>query len=211
MSRGCTKIGKVFGNVEVVSSRTISVNGKENSQYLIRCVHCGAERWSNTTSVRRCTASCYVCNPKKYTSVKCGETNNYPKKLYSIYRGMKRRCYSEKCEKYQYYGGRGIIICDEWLQSYSAFAEWALSHGWDDTKSIDRIDVDGNYCPDNCRWVTQKEQTNNQRKNIHVEYMGEKITLAKFCEKTGLQYDRARYLIFIKHMNVDDVLKELNT
>ncbi len=76
---------------------------------------------------------------------------------------MKARCYNLKAEKYKDYGGRGITICPEWKNDFSAFRDWALSSGYTDDLSIDRIDVDGNYEPLNCRWATAKEQRHNRR------------------------------------------------
>lgn len=90
-------------------------------------------------------------------------------RLYRIWQGMKSRCYYTKNKCYDSYGGRGISICDEWLRSFNAFAEWALANGYRDNLSIDRIDVNGNYCHENCRWITMAEQQKNKRKSPSSE------------------------------------------
>ena len=83
-------------------------------------------------------------------------------RLYSIYWGMRQRCYNNKQKHYDRYGGRGITVCDEWLNDFKAFYDWAMTNGYRDDLTIDRINNDGNYEPSNCRWVTMKEQNSNK-------------------------------------------------
>lgn len=89
-------------------------------------------------------------------------------RLYTIWCGMKTRCYNPKNRSYRWYGARGITICEEWKKSFQAFKEWSLANGYTPTLTIDRIDNDRGYAPDNCRWATLLEQRHNQRR--WVEY-----------------------------------------
>lgn len=86
-------------------------------------------------------------------------------RLYRIWQSMKSRCLYKKNKCFHCYGGRGISICSEWLSSFDNFANWALKNGYSDALTIDRIDVDGNYCPENCRWLGISEQQKNKRKS----------------------------------------------
>lgn len=94
---------------------------------------------------------------------------NRRERLYIVWCGMKERCYSPKHNRYQDYGGRGIEVCEEWRNNYAAFRDWAMANGYDPEAprgvcTIDRINVDGNYCPENCRWVSMSVQARNKRK-----------------------------------------------
>lgn len=116
-------------------------------------------------------------------------------RLYRVWSGMKDRCYNKNCKGYHHYGGRGIVVCDEWKNDFMCFYEWAMANGYDETAprgqyTIERKDNDGPYSPDNCRWATIHEQERNKRNNIHVEVDGEAKVLKQFCEEKGISYSR---------------------
>lgn len=120
-------------------------------------------------------------------------------RLQNIYVNLKQRCYNPKSTFYKNYGGRGITVCDEWLNSemydgrstkgWIAFKTWALSNGYADDLTIDRIDNNKGYCPENCHWVTMKTQQNNRRSNRLITYKGKTQSLADWCRELNLNYD----------------------
>lgn len=118
-------------------------------------------------------------------------------RLYRIWLQMKNRCYNKRSDRYKDYGGRGIVVCVEWRNSFELFYDWSMSHGYSDELTIDRIDNDGNYEPSNCRWVTIKEQSRNTRNNRSLTLNGETHCLIEWAEITGLGrqciYNRLRY------------------
>ena len=108
-------------------------------------------------------------------------------RLYQVWKDMKGRCYRKTSCCYHTHGGRGITVCDEWL-SFVPFRKWALSNGYSDELTLDRIDNNGNYEPSNCRWATMKEQGNNRRTNHVLTHNGETHTMKEWSEITGIKY-----------------------
>lgn len=109
------------------------------------------------------------------------------KRIKNIYGGMKKRCYTPTQDGYEYYGGRGIKICDEWLNDKEKFVEWALTNGYESSLSIDRIDVNGDYCPENCKWSDIKTQNRNKRNNHLIEHNGMTKTISEWEEYLGFK------------------------
>lgn len=128
---------------------------------------------------------------------------DYPR-LYSIWYDMKRRCYKPNRPRYKDYGGRGIEVCKDWIYSFPNFCEWAFSNGYSDELTLDRINVDGNYEPSNCRWATYKEQAHNTRRTLNVTYKGISKALADWCDELGLKYDTVHSRIFELNWAVED-------
>lgn len=109
-------------------------------------------------------------------------------RLYQAYLNMKARCYYKGGREYQNYGGRGIGVCKEWLGENGAknFIDWAYSNGYSDDLTLDRIDVNKGYSPDNCRWITNKEQQSNRRDNHLITYNGRTQTISQWAEELGM-------------------------
>lgn len=107
-------------------------------------------------------------------------------RIYSIWTDMKTRCTNEKQAKYKRYGGRGITICDEWLHDFGAFYDWATQNGYSEYLTIDRIDNDGNYCPENCRWIPMREQAANKSTNHLITHDGRTLTISEWARQIGI-------------------------
>lgn len=119
-------------------------------------------------------------------------------RLYSIWKGMKSRCYNKNHTAYPRYGGRGIVVCEEWRKDFVSFREWAMANGYSENLTLEREDNNNGYSPGNCKWATYMEQANNTRRSVFIEYNGERGTIAEICKKYGINpflvYDRINRL-----------------
>lgn len=111
---------------------------------------------------------------------------NHP--LFTVWRKMRERCYNPREISYKRYGARGISVCDEWRNSSRLFVEWALANGWVPGLQIDRINNDGPYSPENCRWITRSQNLRNCRSNRIVTFNGDSLALIEWSERTGIPY-----------------------
>ena len=147
---------------------------------------CGKESVVCASRLLRGTTKSCGCISREISRKRMTTKNGYSKtRIYRIFIGMKQRCYKDNDKDYPRYGGRGIKICDEWLQDSKKFVEWAKEHGYKETLSIDRIDVNGDYTPDNCRWVSAKKQANNRRSNLFITYDGKTLSASEWCAIKG--------------------------
>ncbi len=136
-----------------------------NCKWLCQC-DCGNTINVFTQNLKRNNTKSCGCLNKELASQRMTTHGKGNSRIYHIYHGMKERCYTKSNSCYKNYGGRGIKVCDEWLHDFMAFYKWSMNNGYDDSLTIDRIDVNGNYEPKNCRWVTNIEQQRNKRNNI---------------------------------------------
>lgn len=182
--------GKKFGRLVVIERKENTKHG--SSQWLCRC-DCGNETVVDSQNLRgNKTLSCGCLQKEKamYSNTTHGM---FGTKIYRAWCHAKERCYNPNVKNYKDYGGRGIKMCDEWKNNPDKFIEWSLKNGFDinsfgDDCTIDRIDVNGDYCPENCRWVSKQEQANNTRTNHYLTYNGETKTLAQWSRELGIKY-----------------------
>lgn len=129
---------------------------------------------------------------KMYKELKemAGIDGNIKDRLYRIYYQMLRRCYNPNSDNYKYYGGRGIGVCEEWRQEHGVFyfMKWAKENGYKEGLTLDKINNNKDYSPENCRWSTVREQGNNKRSNRYIEYDGETHTLAEWARILKMGY-----------------------
>lgn len=119
------------------------------------------------------------------TSCGCNKHNKSNTRLYNIWLKMKSRCYNHNDSKYKYYGAKGITICEDW-RDFNNFYSWSINNDYNDTLTLDRINVYSNYEPSNCRWITHKEQQRNKTNTIYVKYNNKTISISELAEITGL-------------------------
>lgn len=172
--------GQKFGRLTALFK-----NGKsKDGRFLWHCVcDCGNEidvPSSYLTSGNTKSCGCLQPEVARAKHTKHGElTRSNKSKLYSVWGGMKNRCYRKGHVEFHAYGGRGITVCDAWRENYQAFKDWALASGYEEGLQIDRIDNERGYSPENCRWVTRKENCNNKRNVIRVQFRGELKTITE--------------------------------
>lgn len=180
--------GQRFGRLLVVKKEPGS-----RARWICQC-DCGKQKTLYACFLKK-TQSCGCLEEENRLSIgkrtqTHGKTNTI---LYSKYCSMKERIHNPNYKYYFRYGGRGIKICDEWENSFESFYEWAYKNGYDDSKkgyeqTLDRINVNGDYEPDNCRWVSQREQSNNRGCTRYIEYEGKDIPITEFCSQNGITY-----------------------
>ena len=174
--------GQRFGKWTVESRAENSIKG--DARWNCIC-DCGTHRIVFGNSLRHGSSkSCGCFNPKRDAGLH--RTHNlchHP--LYPVWNTMRQRCTNPDSKSYPRYGGRGIKVCEAW-SSFKEFHDWAVSNGWQEGLTIDRIDNDGNYCPENCRWVDYNVQANNTSANRLITYKGKTQTEAQWAKELGM-------------------------
>ena len=183
-------VGEKFGRLTVVSRADdiTSSNGKQ-----VRMWNCVCDCGGHKTAREVCllygkTMSCgclYKETRRKHRAVKHGMART---RLYSEWNRMIQRCTNPRVDSYARYGGRGISVCQEWSEGFDSFYQWAILNNYTDDKTLDRIDYNGNYTPENCRWATFKQQANNKSSNKYITLNDTTKTLMEWCEDLNMPY-----------------------
>lgn len=184
------KIGEKYGRLTIKEYAGKAKNGST----LVKCVcDCGTEKIVRLYSLKKGEIKSCGCLARELLiernkTVKYTTHGQSRTRLYTIWCDMKQRCLNKNREVFKHYGQRNIAICDEWLNDFNSFYDWAMRNGYQDNLTIDRIDVNGNYKPSNCRWITMRQQRRNTRKNVFVEINGVKKVLIDWCSDYKIKY-----------------------
>lgn len=208
--------GKRFGRL-LVSGKSSNYyitpsSGKRHARWKCLC-DCGKETeviTSQLTSGK--TQSCGCLQRERTASANTKHGGRYDR-LHAVWANMKNRCYNKNYAEYSSYGGRGIYVCDEW-QTYPPFRDWAVKAGYDSTcgrgvKTLDRIDVDSCYCPENCRFVDMNVQANNKQNNIRYKMNGQEHTLSEWSKILSVEYDYLYYRVRTKNTPLEEVIRNM--
>ena len=203
MKRVEVKEGERYGRLTII--REVEPAGsvhKRVRRFLCRC-DCGNEIICRLPNLKSGTTKSCGCYRKFVSSNRrdCHHLQNT--RIYRIWCGMKRRCYNKHNEHFDRYGGRGIIVCDEWKTDFMNFYDWAMSNGYDDKLSIDRINNEGNYEPSNCRWANQKQQIVNSTATIKCSLGGNIVSLSDIADILGVSFKRIRRIVYMLNNGYD--------
>lgn len=178
-------VGRKFWKWEVISEPFSHRIGKKTYTCVVARCECGKERIQPAQILRKGQSKgCHSCSGALINLIH--GMSRHP--LYRIFRQIRSRCYMPNNTSYHNYGGRGITICEEWLNDFNAFIKWAEDHGWRKGLDIDRRENDGPYSPDNCRIVPRKTNLRNTRRNRSITIDGVKRCLSEWCEIQSLNY-----------------------
>lgn len=187
--------GQRFGRLTVIG---IDEGRNTRKTYWICQCDCGRISSHRSDGLLAGTIKSCGCYKREQDAIRVTKNHKHKQsgtRLYGIWQGMKGRCYNPNDPSYKNWGGRGVEICDEWKDDFTCFYTWAVENGYSEDLTIDRIDNNGNYTPDNCRWASQKTQARNRRSNVSITIGRETKPLVEWCEIFKLSYTtvNARY------------------
>ena len=196
--------GKRYGRLTVIEKH--HQDKRREWHWLCKC-DCGNQTVVSGNKLRSGHTTSCGCLQEEHRKKGINKTHGMSDTpLYIAWLNMRHRCYYPKNNMYKHYGARGIKVCDEWLNSSETFIRWALANGYKEGLTIDRINVDGNYEPGNCRWVTKKEQFLNRTDSHLVTAFGKTQTIKEWAEQTGIKYDTIERRLNAYGWNAEDAV-----
>lgn len=180
--------GRRFGRLTVIGKAEsyVAPSGRKYTKWLCKC-ECGNEISVYSDNLRHGKTKSCGCFCKEYMSKIYSKHGMARTRIYREWTGIKTRCNNPNDKRYKDYGGRGIVMCDEWKNSFEAFRDWAMANGYRDDLTIERKDVNGNYCPENCCWITLAEQERNRRDTLRVkDAKGNDVCAISIAEENGI-------------------------
>lgn len=198
-----------YGRLTILE-KDLERSKNRRTYYICKC-DCGtikSIRYDSLTDKKHPTVSCGCYNKEQHIK----KHNQSRTRFYHVWASMKDRCNNPNNKNYKHYGGRGIKVYNDWNgpSGWECFRDWSISNGYHDGLTIDRIDVNGNYEPNNCRWVTQSEQTNNTRRTVLLTYNNETHNINQWAKILGINKNTFWSLVRKKKYSIKDIVEKYN-
>ena len=177
------RVGEIVGIYTIIGD---GITGDNNKRYMCECNYCHSVFLRSYGGAKRAKSCRHVGIEGKIISQYSWKN----KRIERIFAGMKDRCYNENADSYRWYGAKGIKVCDEWIQNPLVFEEWSINNGYTDSMTIDRIDENKWYSPDNCRWVTSKDNSRYKSTTRMIEVDGVSLTGRGWANKLGISTNK---------------------
>lgn len=181
------------------------ISSKKVHRVIAKC-DCGKIKEVSLTQLKNGQTTSCGCYANERTSKRFKKHGLRFHPLYAVFDGMKKRCYNKKDKSFTNYGRRGISICNEWINNFISFYNWSIKNGYMPNLQIDRINNNGNYCPENCRWVTAKQNGNNKNNNHLMIYNNETHTISEWSDITGIKQQTIKSRLNISKWSIEKTL-----
>ena len=194
------RIGQTVGIYKILDIDRESKGG--NRIYKCKCVYCGIEAVRSFADMRRASVCVHTNKNGQYKNFNVRWKHS---RLRHILRGMMDRCFNENDRAYRWYGAKGIKVCDDWINNPISFEEWAINNGYDDSLTIDRIDENKDYCPENCRWINGKDNAKYKSTTNMIVVNGECHTGHDWAKILNVGINRIN--VYIRMYGMDDTVE----
>lgn len=206
MSRMIDISNQRFGRLVAFQPSTALATNK-SKKWICKC-DCGTTKEIRSSDLRFGKVTSCGCRKDEKTSERFKKHGMSGTLIYDVWRSIKQRCYNPRNKDFPNYGGRGILMDPQWKEDFTTFHHWAVSNGYREGLTIERVDPNGNYEPSNCSWIENEEQANNRRNSIRYEYQGQSLTIRELSEKLNMNYNTLRDYLRNKKMSVEEVINK---